>query len=272
MSSQTNPSDHIARTSGKILSIIRVERGIGVAYKKVVYSAMVGQYDKIRSMNSNKEWLYVMFVDFAEVRIPQNSNWEFRQIDKSVGISATHICRWYKTHPHILFPECEVSIWIDANIEILSFDFINKKCSWLREHDIKISSCEHPHRDCIYDEINACRKGKRDTDENLAKIHKYIEKHHYPHTHGLFETGFMYREHNDESIVHLSEEWWFIIDHYSNRDQLSINFLLWKNGVKSDYFFGKKSCVRNRKDVKYYHHGGTIISLMRYFFSKLSRK
>ena len=219
--------------------------------KKVIYSAMIGGYDNIPFIKKVKGWDYVMFTDMSESEFPKNSNWEYRKANLGFGKTNTLVCRYYKTHPHEFFSKYEESIWIDANISIKSFDDIEKRIKKLKLKEIKVASCEHSERDCIYDEIEAVLFYKKDIKKNTNKIFNYLKKAKYPAHNGLFETNFLWRQHNDKKIIKLMNDWWFFIKNYTHRDQLSFNYILWKNKIKAVKFFGKGGSVRNQKCIDF---------------------
>ena len=82
----------------------------------VIYTCITGGYDKLRShTHTNPNWDYVCFTDDLSM---ENPSWEIRSLffDKLDNVRKQ---RWHKLHPHMLFPEYEKSIWIDANINVL---------------------------------------------------------------------------------------------------------------------------------------------------------
>ena len=46
------------------------------------------------------------------------------------------------------------------------------------------------------------------------------------------------RRHNEEDCIKLMESWWTEIQYNSKRDQLSFNYVAWKNKVKFNYIEG----------------------------------
>ena len=56
-----------------------------------------------------------------------------------------------KTHPEILLPEYEATLWIDASILITS-PYIYNQITHLFQTGIQFASVKHPYRNCIYDE------------------------------------------------------------------------------------------------------------------------
>ena len=87
--------------------------------------------------------------------------------------------RWHKTHPDVLFPNYEASLYIDSNLIIRS-DWIFK--------EINKSNCpmiipSHFERDCIYDELEVIRILKKDDDVRLKKMSDFLKGCN----HGVYE-------------------------------------------------------------------------------------
>ncbi len=190
----------------------------------VVYTCITNGYDNlIRHKFSAPDWDYVCFTDNAKLlKRGRVGRWQIRPLayDKSDN---TRNARWHKTHPHILFPDYQASLWIDSNGEILTphvFDLVSRAGkSMLIPY--------HFSRDCVFDEaveVVLCRK---DTPENVNNMVFVLETNKMPRHYGLNETNVIYRHHNDAKIMELMNVWWDFIEKYSKRDQLSLSYVLW---------------------------------------------
>lgn len=200
--------------------------------KKVIYSCVTGGYDEIvTDFYPNSDYDYILFTD-NEKLLKQKKIlwWTVRPLAFSDADSIRN-ARWHKTHPHVLFPEYDYSVWMDSNIQISGPEIYNLIEKHIRQRH-KIAIALHPERNCIYDEAIACISDSKDEPEVIMKQMDLLKKEKYPRHNGLYETNVLYRRHNDKQIIRLCEKWWDIIKNYSRRDQLSFNYLLWKLGVK----------------------------------------
>ena len=50
----------------------------------------------------------------------------------------------------------------------------------------------------------------------------------FPEHYGLYEANVIIRKHNNKSVIDLMEYWWSEILNNSHRDQLSLNYVIWK--------------------------------------------
>ena len=89
-------------------------------------------------------------------------------------------------------------------------------------------------RNCIYEEYKAIKRlwnkgNKKDDLVFITKqIHRYLNDN-YPKNNGLISSGIIARRHNEDDCIKTMEHWWKEIDHWSKRDQLSFNYVAWKN-------------------------------------------
>lgn len=132
-----------------------------------------------------------------------------------------------KICPHRYLREYDISVWVDGNITVKGdiVDFINqydldKNCLYSRIH---------PKRKCIYEEAEACIKMRKDTQGIInAQIERY-KNEGYPKNIGMVETGVLLRKHNDPKCMIIDNNWASELLLGSHRDQLSFNYVCWKN-------------------------------------------
>ena len=196
---------------------------------KVIYTCISGEYDFMPIIQTYyaKDWRYICFTNNKKLlKYKHIGLWEIKKMEFN-KLDNTRNARWHKLHPDILFPDSDESIWIDANIDILTdklFTIINS-----RNSDILIPS--HNLRDCIYEELETVKQMNLDNYEILEKVKNYLIENNMPKNYGLNETNIVYRKHNTPKNKKIMEEWWNMIENYSKRDQLSLSYILWKNNI-----------------------------------------
>lgn len=200
--------------------------------KSVVYTCITNNYDDIFEIKTykyiNKEWDYICFTDNEEhIKLGQIGIWKILPLQSNEN-DATLNNRWHKTHPHRLFPNYEESIYIDANINILT----NKLFETIKEKDNDLLLPIHFNNVCIYHEYEWALQSSIDKRENVEKGLKTIKEAGMPHNYGFTENNILYRKHHNSNIIELTEEWWNFIITYTKRDQLSFSYLLWKHKIE----------------------------------------
>lgn len=214
--------------------------------KYVIYTAMVGGYDEVmQPLVVDERFDYVLFsndIDKKKIGV-----WDVRTIPYE-NDDNTRMCRFVKTHPKELLGEYEISIWMDSNIQILTSQ-VYKRIMELSKSNVLIASMNHFMRNCIYDEAFEIMCLRYDDERKIVEWCHKIKKEKYPYNNGLFETNVVFRKHNLDIISNLNLLWWYCIDNYSKRDQLSFNYALWKIGLHCACFFEKSLCARNSPDM-----------------------
>lgn len=219
--------------------------------KFVIYSAIVGNYDNIKQpLIIDDRFDYVLFSN--DIKEDSVGVWQIRPLDY-YNEDSTRICRYAKTHPEELLKHYEFSVWMDANIQIYHQYFYNCVIE-LYEKGVLVSSLWHPARKCIYDEAFAVVNMMVEHEDIVVEWCHNLRKEKYPLNNGLCETNVVYRKHNTSLVTNANLLWWNCIEHYSRRDQLSFNYVLWKLGISCHYMFGEGYNARNTEYLKLTQH------------------
>lgn len=237
----------------------------GGVSKQVCYTAIIGKYDNlIDPLTLRMDTDLVCFTDNREL---SSDHWNIVCVD-FIYRDPRRTARLFKCLPHMLFPNHEVSFWIDGNFEVSDafFEFAGQ------HHNDGLLCFQHPARDCLYQEAKAClSKGKDDA----ALIRRQIGRYRHdgmPEHYGLIASGVLVRRHHDDNVIRLCFEWLREINDYSVRDQLAFPFVAWKLGIKYSLF--SKSMARapglryrpHSKWIFYDRRGRKLWSLRTYFW------
>lgn len=218
--------------------------------KYVIYTAIVGNYDKVKQpLVVDNQFDYILFSnDIKEDRV---GVWQVRPI-KYTNPDNTRVCRYIKTHPEDLLYGYDFSIWMDASMQICT-SYVYEIVQKLNDEGILISSMWHPARDCIYEEAFAVIHGMIEHEHIVIPWCHKLYRERYPRNNGLCETGFLFRKHID-IVKQFNLLWWQCIEQYSKRDQLSYNYALWKLNLPCHLFFGEGKNVRNTEYIRLVTH------------------
>lgn len=219
-----------------------------------IFTALVGNYDTIsQPLVIDERFDYILFSDcISESNI---GIWQVRKFNYKNDIPIK-MARWVKTHPEELLADYECSLWMDANLDILT-SFIYNRVIQLFTDNIKMASVVHPTRKCIYDEMIAVMELGYENEKMIINWGSHIHKEGYPQNAGLFETNLLYRRHHCEEINAFDQLWWSIIEQYSRRDQFSCNYAIWKLGLDTTTIFPAGISTSNSTDVCRRSHTNT---------------
>ena len=70
-----------------------------------------------------------------------------------------------------------------------------------------------------------------------TQVKRYLDEG-YPQHNGLATNPIILRNHNDSEVINVMEDWWTEIKYGSRRDQLSFDYIAWKNDFNFVYLQG----------------------------------
>lgn len=237
-----------------------------------VYTCIAGNYDDLIPQPSYKGVKYICFSN----SIPAQNNyrgWEIQSIKKINTIEQNLINRTIKVHPFNLKFNTNFSMYIDGNVLLKSnpINFINQ----FIDSSAAIAVFKHPERENIYQEFDAIiATGKLDTDEiNKTRVLlNRMQKEGYDFIPMLTANYIILRRHDNKNLKIAMKEWLQIIYHECKRDQISLQYLLWKHNIKMVHL---DDFCSPQKFFKRFHHGKYLRFLPRElqdFFKKALHK
>ena len=206
--------------------------------KKVVYSIVVDEYDKISTFKKQEGYNYFLFSD----RNYKNTNWTIISISNLINktnISKIKMTRFFKLFPHLFFKDYDLSIYFDASFIIKGN--LNELLLRTLNPSFDLYLLQHPFTNKVFKEISIVVYYKKDTNESVNIVKKRYIEENFPDNLGLTENCIIIRRHNKKKIIKLMEIWWNEIKNYSYRDQLSLNYAIWKlNSNLKIYYLSKR--------------------------------
>ncbi len=186
----------------------------------VVYTALFGNYDDL--IDPSEKFEGCDFVCFTDQENLKSDIWDIRLVEEC-DLPPNMMNRRYKILPHLYFPEYEYSLYVDSNISLLkSPRFLKDK--YLLNFDFAIP--RHFVRNCIFDEAMVLlRSGRTKSLDVFQQMIRY-KKNGYICNDLLGENNIIIRRHNKTQDV--MSDWWEELLIGSNRDQLSLMYVLWK--------------------------------------------
>ena len=198
---------------------------------KVAYTCITNDYDDLNQIIGytyfDDSWDYVCFSDNEELISKKRLGiWEIRPLYNNT-LESSLGNRFHKILPHIVLPEYTESLYIDANINILT-PYIFEQIESLKQDLIfPVHSCFSS----VYQEYQWIVSKRLDRIEELVDL---VRKAGFPEDYGFCENNIIYRKHQKTDIIDIMNEWWEYVRDYCRRDQASLTYVLWKHHIKLD--------------------------------------
>ena len=206
----------------------------------IVYTSIFGKYDNIISQSLQDNWDWKCFNEENSISLYSDNNRNAKR---------------FKVLPHRYLQDYEYSIFIDGNMTVVgNIDELVEK--YLTDSNVAVFSHENnklDSRKCVYDEAQTIfdlgeknmkltpERGELNYKDNPTVIKAQMDMYSmlgYPRNNGLLTGMVIVRRHNEKVCIDVMEDWWTEIKYNSKRDQLSFNYVVWKNDLKFNYIDG----------------------------------
>lgn len=190
-----------------------------------VYTAMCGDYDNINApLFADEGYDYYFFTDNRSLEVP-------RPYKKVLVCESSD--RWDKRHkivvPNSLREKYKFVVWHDASMrQVGTLRRVVEGMS--RGMAIPM----HKTRNCITEELPAVAYYKKAPLDLINKQVQHYINDGLPIGLGLWEAGLIVREVGSEQVNKVCEDWLKEVNQWSLRDQISLPYVLWKNGYLPD--------------------------------------
>lgn len=199
--------------------------------KICVYTCITGNYDNLIEINNIEDGIdYICYTNNKEIK---SKTWKVEYIQDD-NLTNVQLARKIKILGTPKLTKYDVVVWIDGRIyfEKSIKDFIKKYVD-LKNYDLV--GFKHFCRNSINNEMIANYEIEKIEIAGLNKLDKFYKKEKFPDNCGLIETTLLFRNFNNIKLNQAMQDWFNMILEYSYRDQLSFNYVEWKNKLKVKY-------------------------------------
>jgi hypothetical protein len=214
--------------------------------KIAVYTALFGNYDELKEPLEKYE--SCDFFCFTDNKNLKSNIWKIIYVKPFTKSNLMN--RYYKLFPNFFLKDYEYSIYIDSNIQIIKNPSILIS-KYLKNDNSFLALPKHPYRDCFYDEIPLLIRAGRVSFFKIYKQIFYYAKKNYWGQVLLTENNIILRKHNDKKCITLMKQWWFHINKFTARDQISLGYIIYRNKIKIRYM---KENSRDKQNFLIYSH------------------
>ena len=218
--------------------------------KIVIYTAIANNYDSLKLPEVlEHEFDYVVYTNNS---LPDTGVWQVRPFPIELN-DPIRKCRYVKTHPHQLFKNYDLAIWIDSSFMII--DTLSSDVKEFKASNKEVAAIPHPFRTNIYDEANACIINSRDCVKLIKKQINFYQRLGFKHN-DLIESNFMMFNLENPKTSKFLDTWWSQIDKFSRRDQLSLNYALRQHNITWHQITDFPHSARDHPALAFVDHDG----------------
>lgn len=196
----------------------------------VVYTCVFGDTDPLRDPVIAGGARFVCFTD----QPIKSKAWEIVTLPKQDA--PKRACRQYKQPSHLIFPDAEATLWLDAQFQLTA-----DPMALLAKYGGEFTGFRHHKRNRITDECEAIiRAGKAKPDAVRAQLAAYKAQGWDTDANpqrAITNGGFMLRRHTG-TVKRFNDAWNHEVQTRTLRDQMSLDFCAAKAGLRIDYFPG----------------------------------
>ncbi len=216
--------------------------------KGAVYTAITGNYDAVRDPAVvDKDLDYYLFTDMDGIK---SDVWKVVKIDNTDQLDLTRMARKIKILGcYDYLGKYDYTIWCDGKSQI-----VGDVHKYIGQYSLgaPILCFNHYYNDNIFSEAEHCKILEKDSPELIdAQINRY-KSEGMPEKSGMIDSCFLIRDSHSELLRKTMNDWWDEVKSGSKRDQLSFNYVCWKNGLLYDT---SPLISFNNYVVKGYEHG-----------------
>ena len=226
--------------------------------KIAVYTVITGEYDTPADpVYADDEIDYYLI---ADSKVAENYNGKVWKVIHAPllqeGLSNAKRNRYMKLHHdetlELTGKKYDYCIYIDGSIRIICD--IKPLVYSLIESGKTIALHHHRIRDCIYSERNDIIMQNKAKAKDIDGQLKFYRSEGMPEHFGLFENTVIIRKCNDSKLKDIMHQWWLQVERFTYRDQISLPYVLWKNGLDCSYVFSLGNNVWTNPHFIFYNH------------------
>ena len=183
-----------------------------------IYTALTGSYDDLRQPETVRtDADYICFSnDILEKKV---GVWAIRPIPFE-NHDPVRVSRFPKLNPHLVLPEYEASLYVDANL--LVTEELDEAVSRAFASQTPCAMVPHPNHKGVYEEgMFLIRHSMGEPFKVYRQITELV-RNGFRDDAGLFVCSLLFRRHLDPRVIAFSENWWRGFQAGAKRDQLSV--------------------------------------------------
>jgi len=231
-----------------------------------VYTVIINQYDQLlppvySSLKENIDFFCI--TDDEEL---QSDFYQIIRIERKFT-DPTIENRYYKINSHPVLESYKYTMYLDGSVQVISSELLGIIKNMKKN---TLALFRHPKRTGIYQEGEAVIRSNKEKPVPVIRHLLKLKKQGYPKNNGMAVATIILRNNQSTEVKQFNSAWWQAFLSGPKRDQLSFNYVLWKENLKIDYLPG--SLYQNPYFLVKHHNSRPVFrSLFSYKLDKLKK-
>lgn len=193
----------------------------------ICYSSEVGNFERVWDPAVTDQYFHYQL---ASDRHHKCKVWETRRIKTEEFASPRLANRFQKMLYSDSLPRAGFSIYVDANVRIVSS--LKPVLEAFERSGADIGLYPHYSHKTLAEEVSMCvRRGKVANPSNALHEIDHYSQSGFPDSGGMWEGSVIFKRHDSSRLLAAMEEWWELYSRFQTRDQFSLPFVIWKHGL-----------------------------------------
>lgn len=210
--------------------------------KIAVLTCNIGDNCNFKKLQYKEEGVDYFYVTnnqkFIDKMRSNNSGYKFVHVDNkyqddAVCSGSRKLAKRIKIRHNEFISGYDWIVWVDGQKQIIKKTLSIKDYISGIAKNIDIVFQPHPRRNNVFQELEKCKMlhCENSATTNMWK-NKIISEGFDKVEHRLIETGMIFFRSTPNSIPdQFYEDWWYYSCEYLRRDQLTLNYFIWKHGI-----------------------------------------
>lgn len=202
----------------------------------VIYTCTFLDYDLVFTPLATT--LGAEFVLLSDRRPRLVRRWRWRPIPEALRDLPQHRAnRWCKFFAHELFPEAEISVYVDGNF-LLRAD-LAPLIAEFRDTGAAIGLFRHASGRSVAEEVEFALATGRIPPDQAGRAAEQLAEYRaagFDADTPVSDNGVLFRRHGAPGLAALMQDWWDHLLRHTRRDQISLPFLLDRHGVAAHHW------------------------------------
>ena len=195
--------------------------------KICVYTCITGNYDSLIELKKKEDGIdYICFTNNKKIT---SKTWTVKYLEDNLPNQL--LARKIKILGAKELEPYDTLIWLDGctSIKTSIYKFLKTECD---SNEYDLFTFKHDERQNIQEEAGMVVKLKKEKLERVQNLFAFFRKEGFEDNAHLVQSNVLVKKNHSKKLAEFLKYWFFCVENYCIRDQLSFSYAEWKSGAK----------------------------------------